>query len=41
MTEEQRYQTLEQEKQNALANSNKTYEDLLNQNAQYSQGVKD
>ena len=36
MTEEQRYQALEQEKQNALNNSNKTYEDLLNQNTQYS-----
>lgn len=41
MTEEQRYQALEQEKQNALSNSNKTYEDLLNKNTEYSQGVKD
>lgn len=41
MTEQERYSALEQEKQNALNNSNKTYEDLLNQNQQYSSGVND
>lgn len=41
MTEEERYSALEQDKQNALNNSNKTYEDLLNQNQQYSSGVND
>ena len=41
MTEEERYSALEQEKQNALNNSNKTYEDLLNQNQQYSNSVND
>lgn len=41
MTEEERYSALEQEKQNALNNSNKTYEDLLNQNQQYSSSVND
>lgn len=41
MTEEERYSALEQEKQNALNNSNKTYEDLLTQNQQYSSSVND
>lgn len=41
MTEEERYSALEQEKQNVLNNSNKTYEDLLNQNQQYSNSVND
>lgn len=41
MTEQERYSALEQEKQNALNNSNKTYEDLLNQNQQYSSSVND
>lgn len=41
MTEEERYQSLETEKQNALNNSNKTYEDLLNKNTQYSNSVND
>lgn len=41
MTEEERYSALEKEKQNALNNSNKTYEDLLNQNQQYSNSVND
>lgn len=41
MTEQERYSALEQEKQNALNNSNKTYEDLLTQNQQYSNSVND
>lgn len=41
MTEQERYQALEQEKQNALSNSNNTYENLLNQNTQYSNGVNE
>jgi len=41
MTEQERYNALEQEKQNALNNSNKTYEDLLNQNQQYSSSFND
>lgn len=41
MTEQERYSALEQEKQNALNNSNKTYEDLLTQNQQYSSSVND
>ena len=41
MTEQERYSALEQEKQNALNNSNKTYEDLLNKNQQYSSSVND
>lgn len=41
MTEEQRYQALANEKQTAINNSNKTYEDLLNQNTQYSNSVND
>lgn len=41
MTEEQRYAQLEQEKQNAYNQANKTYEDLLNQNTAYSNSVND
>ena len=41
MTEEERYQKLANEKQIALDNSNKTYEDLLKQNTTYSNSVND
>ena len=39
MTEEERYQKLANERQTALDKSNQTYEDLINQNNVYSQGV--
>lgn len=39
MTDEERYQKLANEKQAALEQSNKTYDDMLNQNTQYSQSV--
>lgn len=39
MTEEERYQKLANERQVALDKSNQTYEDLINQNNVYSQGV--
>lgn len=39
MTEEERYQKLANEKQAALDKSTQTYEDLINQNNVYSQGV--
>lgn len=41
MTDDERYQKLATEKQVALDNSNKTYEDLLNQNTAYSNSVND
>jgi hypothetical protein len=39
MTEEERYQKLANERQTVFDKSNQTYEDLINQNNAYSQGV--
>ena len=41
MTEEERYKNLMNERQAALDNSNKTYNDLLSQNTAYSTGYND
>ena len=40
MSEEERYQKLANERAAALDQSNKTYDDLLNKNTEYSQGVR-
>lgn len=40
MSEEERYQKLANERAAAIDQSNKTYDDLLNKNTEYSQGVR-
>ena len=40
MSEQERYQKLANERQAAIDQSNRTYDDLLNKNTEYSQGVK-